>query len=110
MCRQDSLGAARITEWAAGTQMPPSKGPRMDECPICKSAQAHPYSTGADSLRLDCPRCGEFDLTGSLVPGLQHKLDAGIHRRALMSHSIRRMQRANAKPPVITTLTTSRPL
>jgi nucleoside 2-deoxyribosyltransferase len=72
----------------------------MVQCPICKS-EAQPYDTGSDSLRFDCPRCGEFDITGSLLPGLQSKLDGGIHRRALMSHNIRRMPRTKNKPPLI---------
>jgi hypothetical protein len=74
----------------------------MVECAVCKS-QAHPYNTGGGNQRFDCPRCGEFDLTGSLVAELQPKLDAGIHRRALVSHNIRRMQRTENKPPLIST-------
>jgi hypothetical protein len=37
------------------------------------------------------------------VAELQPKLDAGIHRRALMSHAIRRMERTKNKPPLIST-------
>jgi hypothetical protein len=51
----------------------------------------------------DCPRCGKFELTGSLVSVLQSKLDGGVYRRALMSHNIRRTGHANAKPPLINT-------
>jgi hypothetical protein len=73
----------------------------MTECPVCKS-EAHHYTGGGD-LRVDCPRCGEFDLTGSLVSILQSKLDGGIHRRALMSHNIRRTQRSKNQSLLIST-------
>jgi hypothetical protein len=66
----------------------------MVECPVCKSESHH---AGGGDLYVDCPRCGKFGLTGSLVATLQPELDAGIHRRALMSHNLRRMQRENAK-------------
>lgn len=75
---------------------------QMVACPVCK-APSHPYDTGADSARFDCPRCGEFDMTGSLVHGLAGRLDAGIHRRALTSHNLRRMQRAHSTRPLVTT-------
>ena len=77
---------------------------RNNECPVCKS-QAHVYGTGraGGDEHYDCPRCGEFELVGSLVATLQPKLDAGIHRRALMSHNIRRTQHTNNKPPLIST-------
>lgn len=74
----------------------------MTSCPVCKS-QAHLYNTAADSSRFDCSRCGEFDVSGSLGPGIEKRLDSGIHRRALMSHNLRRMQRPKSPPPLITT-------
>ena len=76
----------------------------MDQCPVCQT-QAHIYSTGRSSgdSRIDCPRCGEFELRGTLVATLQKSLDAGIHRRALMSHNIRREERPDNKPPLIST-------
>jgi len=75
-----------------------------NECPVCKS-EADVYNTGrgGGDLRYDCPRCGEFELSGTLVATLQPSLDAGIYRRALMSHNLRRTQRTNNKPPLIKT-------
>jgi predicted RNA-binding Zn-ribbon protein involved in translation (DUF1610 family) len=75
---------------------------KTDICPVCKSS-VHLYSTGVDSERFDCPRCGEFDLTRSLIPNLQAEFDSGLHRRALMSHNLRRMQRSKEKRPLVTT-------
>jgi hypothetical protein len=74
----------------------------MIECPVCKT-QANSYEPGTGNSRFDCPRCGEYDLTGSLVASIQHQLDGGIHRRALMSHVIRRIERTKNKPPLIST-------
>jgi hypothetical protein len=81
----------------------------MVECPVCKT-EAHPYETGTGNSRFDCPRCGEYDLTGSLVASLQHQLDGGNHRQALMSHIIRRMERSKNKAPLITTYDVERVL
>jgi bifunctional non-homologous end joining protein LigD len=67
-------------------------------CPVCQS-NARYCSTGSGGMRYDCPRCGEFDLTGSLVAQLPSELNHGVHRRALMSHNIRRAQRTENKPP-----------
>jgi nucleoside 2-deoxyribosyltransferase/predicted RNA-binding Zn-ribbon protein involved in translation (DUF1610 family) len=73
---------------------------KMVECPVCKS-EAHPYNLPSrDVDRFDCPRCGEFDVVRSLRMG--PLLDEGIHRRALMSHNIRRAREAGTTPPLIT--------
>ena len=62
------------------------------ECPVCGTADAKEYSTGvADKRRFDCRRCGEFDISGTAMAVLQPALEGGLHRRALMSHTIRRM-------------------
>ena len=74
---------------------------KLTPCPVCKS-NAPSYSTGGN-FGYDCPRCGKFELTGSLVSVLQSKLDGGVYRRALMSHNIRRTGHANARPPLINT-------
>src|SRR5215203_2040520 len=74
----------------------------MAECPVCKS-EAHLYNSSPGQRRFDCQRCGEFDLTDSLIAELPSKLDLGVHRRALMSHHLRRMERAKTKPFLITT-------
>ena len=60
-------------------------------CPVCQT-RCNEYSThAADSCRFDCKRCGEFDISGTAMAVLQPALESGVHRRALMSHTIRRM-------------------
>jgi hypothetical protein len=73
-------------------------------CAVCKSeADVSTTGGGGGNLRYDCPRCGEFELTGSLSAQLQSQLNGAIHRRALMSHNIRRARHTENKPPQIST-------
>jgi hypothetical protein len=72
-----------------------------DSCPICETALTGFYPPE----KYDCPRCGEFILTGSLQAELPGKLSGRIHRRALMSHKLRRMARGGQPPPKISTYT-----
>jgi hypothetical protein len=69
-----------------------------ENCPICETAlrnlQRPAVTTRGDTLdatKYDCPRCGEFVLTGTLEAMLSSLLARGIYRRALMSHKLRRM-------------------
>jgi hypothetical protein len=69
-----------------------------DPCPVCQiTLTAHaPKVNFGDSF--DCPRCGEFTLSGTVTAILVTELAKGLHRRALMSHKIRRMQRPKQRP------------
>ncbi len=72
----------------------------MPDCPICQSPEAKGYNAGqADVFRIDCIRCGEFDLSGSAHAMLDGQLSKGVHRRALMSHALRRMGSSQISPP-----------
>jgi hypothetical protein len=72
----------------------------MPNCPICETVDGKEYSSGKpDALRFDCKRCGEFDISGSAFVSLPNAFAAGIHRRALMSHAIRRMKGLGVSPP-----------
>jgi len=70
------------------------------ECPVCKTADATEYNTGAsDTCRIDCRRCEEFDISRTAMAMLPAALEGGLHRRALMSHTIRRMIGFGKTPP-----------
>jgi hypothetical protein len=71
-------------------------------CPVCGLPCLTPSNSSWD--KYDCMRCGEFILTGPLQAELPGKLSGGIHRRALMSHKLRRMGR-DGQPPKISTYT-----
>lgn len=65
----------------------------MPNCPVCETADAKDVDIGAvDASRIDCKRCGEFDISGTVLAMLPHAFNQGVHRRALMSHRIRRMR------------------
>jgi hypothetical protein len=70
-------------------------------CPVCETTLTAFSPPGT----YNCPRCGEFILTGSLQPELPGKLSGGIHRRAIMSHKLRRMMQDGQAPPKISTYT-----
>jgi hypothetical protein len=76
----------------------------MPNCPVCSTQDAKEYNSGkADVLRVDCKRCGEFDLSGTVMAMLPSALNGGVHRRALMSHALRRMGASRVSPPPIIT-------
>src|SRR4051794_15095236 len=64
----------------------------MPKCLIFETPDAEGHSPGtSDAFRINCRRCGEFDVLGTAMAMLPNALSKGIHRRALMSHTIRRM-------------------
>jgi hypothetical protein len=73
------------------------------DCPVCATPNATPYNLGsADASRVDCKRCGEFDISRTAMAMLPTALQEGLHRPALMSHTIRRMSGyGKTRPPMI---------
>jgi hypothetical protein len=72
----------------------------MPNCPVCETADATGINPGSgDFFRIDCKRCGEFDISGTAQAMLPSAFTKGVHRRALMSHTIRRMKGLNVSPP-----------
>jgi hypothetical protein len=65
----------------------------MPNCLVCETRDATGTNAGfGDSFRIDCKRCGEFDISGTAMAMLPTAFAGGLHRRALMSHTIRRMK------------------
>src|SRR5882672_4353212 len=64
----------------------------MPNCLVCETPDAKGTNPGGDSFRIDCKRCGEFDISGTAKAMLPAAFAGGLHRRALMSHTIRRMK------------------
>src|SRR5215831_774360 len=72
-------------------------------CIVCNSPSGRraPGSDG-DYTRFECDRCGLFALTGTAESVLSRALDEGPLRRALMSHTLRRMQQsAGGRIPIL---------
>ena len=93
----EAHGASRAPQ----TMADDAGGGTMTQCPVCGLTLV---KQSPSSPKFDCERCGPFDLTGSAEQSLPSEFSKGLHRRALMSHKIRRMQRPN-QPPLITTYT-----
>jgi hypothetical protein len=76
----------------------------MPNCLVCETADATGYQQGAtDAFTIDCKRCGEFVVSGTASATLRSAFAKGIHRRALMSHALRRMKGPGVSPPPIIT-------
>ncbi len=74
----------------------------MPSCPICEvELMAYFGMVRPDVQRFDCRRCGEFELTGTAIATLPNAFGKGVHRRALMSHTVRQMHRDHQPPPCI---------
>lgn len=67
----------------------------MPQCPVCGSTlnrmEEHP--DGADLNRYDCPRCGEFSLTGTVVGIIGEKMAEFSNGPAKLSHVLRKMSK-----------------
>lgn len=74
---------------------------RTVACEVCKSMQAKDLAVDFDGKRQNCPRCGEFKLTGSAVAMLMRKGVDG-DKRALLSGWIRAQNNSGAIPLVST--------
>jgi hypothetical protein len=64
----------------------------VQTCPVCSTSPAKVSGWGP-LVRVECARCGRFALTDSLAQDLPDFFKKNRRRAALMSHTIRRMQR-----------------
>jgi hypothetical protein len=72
----------------------------VPNCTVCDTPDATGQNVGdRDVFRIDCRRCGEFDLSGTAHAMLKNQLSKGPHRGALMSHALRRMGASKISPP-----------
>jgi hypothetical protein len=67
----------------------------VSACIICENNHARRATGEGDFARHDCRRCGTFLLSGTAESVLQTELTKVLLRRSLMSHTVRRMQRAD---------------
>src|SRR3954469_23224514 len=65
----------------------------MPNCVVCGNPSATGQAGVGDFMRFECPRCGAFALTNTAIATLPSKLREVPLRAAIMSHTLRRMQR-----------------
>lgn len=79
---------------------------QLTACPVCRSPDGHGLvSQERDAARvtLDCPNCGKFTVTDSLLAGpLAPSGNVPAVRRAALSHQIRSAS-DDGRPPLLTT-------
>ncbi|HJV26716.1 MAG TPA: hypothetical protein VJ673_13595 [Aromatoleum sp.] len=63
-----------------------------DLCPVCDTTlKKMDERASEDRSYVDCPRCGPFSVTGSVMPWLKGKVQQGTDGPARMSYALRRM-------------------
>jgi hypothetical protein len=69
-----------------------------EKCPVCgRQVERLEHDPARDAVQIDCPHCGNFALSGSLIaelPALLKQPDA----QAKLSHALRRSQESSARP------------
>jgi hypothetical protein len=75
----------------------------MGFCPICKTSASLEQATGGDYQRVECRKCGRFQITGTALAMLPSRLaDNDKKRIARLSHAIRLMSaKTDAKWPEV---------
>lgn len=68
----------------------------MGTCPICKTSANLEQPTGGDYRRVECRKCGKFQITGTALAILPSRLTSeGEKGVARLSHSTRKMSTAS---------------
>ena len=74
-------------------------------CPVCLQEIAEPPAPPITrTFKINCPNCGPFHLTDSMLSVLGGDPSKTARQRAVLSHAIRRMQRGGEIPTINTYL------
>lgn len=74
----------------------------IDQCEVCTKEQARTLPVNFDGIHQNCPRCGEFKLSGTAGSVLRRGL--GESNRAILSGWVRDQNNAGAVPMITTTV------
>jgi len=70
-----------------------------ESCPLCQAIlKSPPEPTDRDATRIPCPRCGTYDLDGTMAVVLPKRAKAEPRNAALVSHVLRRSQSGTKVP------------
>jgi len=69
------------------------------ECPVC-SIKFKDYCRSGDRLEIDCPRCGNYEISGTALAMLSSRLKENELAPARLSHAIRSRSLAKRRLPV----------
>lgn len=71
------------------------------KCLICKTVSKEEKSRDYEEpLRFQCPRCGNYEITGTAASMLESHERDDPYKRAVLSHAVRKMQRGQPWPSV----------
>lgn len=78
----------------------------MSFCPICKTSASVEEPSGGDYRRIECRKCGKFQITGSALAMLPHRFFGADEKAvARLSHAVRSMSKtSNAEWPEINSI------
>jgi hypothetical protein len=74
----------------------------MDPCEVCRTEQARSLPVNFDGIHQNCPRCGEFKLSGSA--GSLLRQGVGEAKRAILSGWVRDQNNSGSVPMITTTV------
>ena len=71
-------------------------------CPVCNTRSGSGHSTVGDFIQIECPRCGDFEITLSALAMLKNRTEDRVDERAAAraSHAIRNLQRHTKWPRI----------
>jgi hypothetical protein len=69
-----------------------------DNCPLCHGEVVESGSRGFDKKDFNCMVCGKFTLSGTACSRVREHFGPGTTQAAILSHTIRKMQRENEWP------------
>lgn len=67
-------------------------------CPVCKKPLTKAPANAGEVVKFDCPYCGKFVFSDSLLSSLDSYLERDQEAQAKLSHAIRRAQEGNELP------------
>jgi len=72
----------------------------FNTCPICNSScsRGDRDPSGRDAVLIDCPHCGNFALSGTLLESMPHIRSTDVDAEPRLSHALRRAQEASDRP------------
>ncbi len=68
------------------------------KCPVCTTHLLREPDAHSVSTDFSCPNCGRFRLTSSASVVVEGKTERNLEARAILSHSIQKMQRLDRRP------------
>lgn len=71
-------------------------------CPVCKSELVKDAEIREQGNFYECPRCGSYSLSGTIIPMIQREIASTENGPAIVSHALYKMTQRNQLWPMLT--------